>query len=494
MRIAAESPSEFQFRTTDTPDARRQKLELLRKSFFYDQSSVFSDGSIGQALSRFVYAHAAPYFIRGDGSDETAKWESLLGSIVPGDVVVFPRAGFSKITRTLLLGNGSNTSRSTLNSVTIVCPGAAHEVAFITPSSAIPKSGFYFEWHGAAGGTVMEIAGPINGIDLIGALQIDGRDVAGYGLRGFSFSNSIFFSLCVYNCTIANIDLDTRDATVIEGDANGLTSAHNTIHHVHSFSPNNPSAIALRIDGYEAAGGQDVTGCIFGAVRVGWNGNRGKGLWLGYTDFIKIEQFISIVFGALVGEADADPSLRPAPIFIDGSSLPFNAPTTAEIDWYASTSGTIQGGTNGQVYIKNYSLDDGGVVPIGIPGLNISRIHSADPNLNGLSIGWYQRPVIGMIGDGDGWYGKSAVGNHIASLTRRTNALHLTAFSDIEFEAGNAGAGPSGGFQFAVTPAGPSSTTLAASSSYASDAAAAAGGVSVGGFYRNGSAVQVRVV
>jgi hypothetical protein len=30
MRIAAESPSDFQFRTTDTPDARRQKLELLR--------------------------------------------------------------------------------------------------------------------------------------------------------------------------------------------------------------------------------------------------------------------------------------------------------------------------------------------------------------------------------------------------------------------------------------------------------------------------------
>lgn len=40
------------------------------------------------------------------------------------------------------------------------------------------------------------------------------------------------------------------------------------------------------------------------------------------------------------------------------------------------------------------------------------------------------------------------------------------------------------------TPDGPN---LAASSSYANDAAAAVGGVPVGGFYRNGSVVQVRV-
>jgi hypothetical protein len=36
--------------------------------------------------------------------------------------------------------------------------------------------------------------------------------------------------------------------------------------------------------------------------------------------------------------------------------------------------------------------------------------------------------------------------------------------------------------------------TLQASSSYANDAAAAAGGVPVGGLYRNGSVIQVRIV
>lgn len=41
------------------------------------------------------------------------------------------------------------------------------------------------------------------------------------------------------------------------------------------------------------------------------------------------------------------------------------------------------------------------------------------------------------------------------------------------------------------TPNGPN---LAASTSYANDAAAAAGGVPIGGYYRNGSVVQVRVV
>ena len=39
----------------------------------------------------------------------------------------------------------------------------------------------------------------------------------------------------------------------------------------------------------------------------------------------------------------------------------------------------------------------------------------------------------------------------------------------------------------------PNGANLAASTSYANDAAAAVGGVPVGGFYRNGSVVQVRV-
>ncbi len=40
----------------------------------------------------------------------------------------------------------------------------------------------------------------------------------------------------------------------------------------------------------------------------------------------------------------------------------------------------------------------------------------------------------------------------------------------------------------------PNGPALQAAASYANDAAAAAGGVAVGGFYRNGSVVQVRVV
>lgn len=40
----------------------------------------------------------------------------------------------------------------------------------------------------------------------------------------------------------------------------------------------------------------------------------------------------------------------------------------------------------------------------------------------------------------------------------------------------------------------PNGTNLAAMPSYANDAAAAAGGVPIGGYYRNGSMVQVRIV
>jgi hypothetical protein len=40
----------------------------------------------------------------------------------------------------------------------------------------------------------------------------------------------------------------------------------------------------------------------------------------------------------------------------------------------------------------------------------------------------------------------------------------------------------------------PNGSVMQASTSYANDAAAAAGGVPIGGFYRNGSVIQVRIV
>jgi hypothetical protein len=380
-------------------------------------------------LSRFISA-SADYGILGNDSDDTTKLQNLLSDLQSGDIVVFPNGG-SRLTAKLTVGNGTDSARSTINGVTFIFPPPANEVAFINPASGISKSGYYLEWYGAVGGTMMEWAGPINGIRIIGGLQLNGRDIAANGLEAYSFNNCDVDALCAYNCTTENIRLDARNATTIGGDANAIASGNNQFLRIVSFTPNNVSAIALVIDGDEVTSGQDVTGTKLGLVKLGWNGNGGKGLWLGFADFLQIDALISINYGSVSGAG--------SPIFLDGSSLPFEAPTTVVITWFAGTGGTVTGGTNGQVYIENYSLDDGGTIPNGITGLNIIRVHSATAANNGQTRGTFQKPVVSTISDGDGWYGKDASGTHELSLTRRGTGAHLAANGDVEFEAGATG-------------------------------------------------------
>jgi hypothetical protein len=316
-------------------------------------------------LNRFISA-SADYGILGNDSDDTTKLQNLFADLQSGDIVVFP-AGSSRLTAKLTLGNGSAATRSTINGVTFIFPPGGHPQAFIAATS-IPKSGYHIDWYGAAGGMMLEWAGPINGIQVIGALQLDGRNVAGYGLQAFSFSHSMADHIAVYNCTVENIRLDTRDATSIGGDINGITSADNSFPLISSFTPANAGAIALVIDGYELAGGQDFTGNRIGTVRLGQHG-AGKGLWLGFSDFNRIEMLICIFYSPISGAG--------SPLYLDGSALPFDTPTTMTIGWFATTAGQPTGSTNGQVVIENYSLDDigGSPVPTDVQGLHI---HSFD--------------------------------------------------------------------------------------------------------------------
>jgi len=137
---------------------------------------------------------------------------------------------------------------------------------------------------------------------------------------------------------------------------------------------------------------------------------------------------------------------------------------------------------------------------------------------NGTPTPVYETGATGMWGDSRGFTGGStaagvmttglAVGDDITNLIAArariglTGGLHITNNSDNHVQLSN-GANTSrwavnisapGHLRF-LRSAGTGSFTfdLGAIGSYASDAAAAAGGVPVGGIYRNGSAVQIRV-
>lgn len=462
----------------------QQSIQALETSIEGRALSLFShvteypDGSLAQSLKRFINAGDAPYNIRMNDTDETTKWELLLSQLTPGSIVIIP-SGKTRITRTLKIGNGTSSIRSTLNSITFMLPMGCHVQAFIDSGSGIPKSGAIFEWYGAGGGTMMEWSGPIHGIKIIGEIQLDGRNLAGYGLRAWSFSYCDIDALSSYKCTIVGIDLDVRDTTSIGAEANGLTSAHNRIGHIKSFHPETPGSIALRIDGFEVSGGQDVTVTKIGIVMLGYSGDRGKGLWLGYSDFSGIDILITIPYGVSAGDDEAILSNRPSAMYIDGSSNPFDAPTTFEIRWFAANGqGKILGGTAGQVYIDNFSMDEGGALPDGVSGLNVRRIHSHSALYNGQSRGTYQKQTLTTIGDGDGCYLKDAVNSIVGSLTRYGSGVRLSSTNGaVELEPAT---------QIV-------SQTLRTSTSYATDAAAAAAGVVLGGFYRNGSTVCIRI-
>lgn len=428
--------------------------------------------------------HWKDFGIKADGTtDDTAAVQAALDWLAPGRTLLMP-GGDIKITSTLNLGNGTTTALSTkANNSVIIWGGDVGEFNFLTkdgtdPWTAVGKAGTRFVWAGANGGTMMKWNGPIQGVRMLGAVVLDCNDPYGsgvgasYGLDARSFTGFTVDALGAVNWKAGGrgILLTTQQVATIGGNSNPTLSGNNDFGRLFAYSPNASGGECIRLDGYRAAGGQDVTVSRFRFIGCGFSGNNAKGLVLGYTDNCFVEHSILIMYGATTG--------APSPLHLDGTSAPFEAPSQFRFG-LVSVSGAVAptGGTNANVTIAQYNLDDGGQLPSSVNGLNIERIDKSGSPINGMAYNAFPLFRTRALGDGEGFAGQALDGSIVFSVQRRGSGVRHTSAADLELE-------PTGYLK---------SLKLKSMPSYANDTAAAAGGVPIGGFYLSGSSVQMRV-
>lgn len=146
-------------------------------------------GSASRALSsRFAdQLSLLDFGAVGDGqADDTAAVQAAINAAANGASVLVPPLCF-KVSGTLLMGNGSGGGASTRWGVTL----KGHSPAPFPAEyfAGFPKTGTArLVWAGAAGGTMVKVAGPLNSWGLSN-LYLDGAGVAGVGIDVVSASN-----------------------------------------------------------------------------------------------------------------------------------------------------------------------------------------------------------------------------------------------------------------------------------------------------------------
>jgi hypothetical protein len=300
---------------------------------------------------------------------------------------------------------------------------------------------------------MFKVAGPIQGLRWIGAVTLDGacRSDGGNG-AGFCFEARSFSSCTIDTIVAVNWQANGRGVllTTVEDigttiGANSVLSGGNRIGRIFSYSPYAHNGECIKLDGYKVAGGQDITVSDIGTIQCGISGTGGRGLVLNYCDDVTIGKLVNTTYGSISGS--------PYGVFLVSSSTPFEVPARCYIYHAAVGQGlTVGGGTNAQVIIEHYELDDAATLP-SVTGLFIRNICSTGSAINMMALPYDGQTKTQADADDHGWFGYDNAGVHIHSLTRQGTAGHVAAFGNVEFEAGATG-GPTSTKQGFVTTNG----------------------------------------
>lgn len=292
-----------------------------------------------------------------DGTDATSAIQDAINS----GATAFLEGEYS-IAGTVEIGNGTATTRSTVhNNLDLLFEGCASmETAYVNPYSGIQQTGVRFKRIGSSTAPLFRINGPINGLKTQGTAVFMCEGTAAVGLAAKSVNNSHLESFQAYHYTQRGFDLDCQPSVEIEGNANGVTTGENEWDSLIAFSPNQPGAIGLALDGYKSAGGHDVTHNRFNFVKYGVNGNGGKGIQWGFSDFNR--------FGVVVGVCYGTPMNGAAGLHLVGTNSPFKSPASNMIEQFSPGQGlgvTVDttNGTPRLLFCYMYHMDDAGVIP-----------------------------------------------------------------------------------------------------------------------------------
>ena len=416
-----------------------------------------------------------------DSHDDTTAIQNALNKLAPGTVLRFGTGPY-KITSTINYGDGTDTDLSTFaNNCTVIWGGDSSYINALIDSSdpyfGIINAGTHFKWYGAAAGTMFKVNGPIFGSRWIGAIVLDGMVYSGgasgpdHCLQMYSFGNFTIDSIIAVNWQAGGegILMDTRHVATVGGNANPVVSSLNRIGKVVAVSYYADHSTAFRLDGWKNAGGQDVTITQIGIVQCGISGDNCNAVSIGFIDDVRIDQIVNVTFGTITSSYG---------LYLSGTATPFIAPARVYIGNAALGQGVgVGGGTNAQVFIEAYELDDAATFSA-VTGLTVFRfVDTTNAWKTNLYKPFDGKCKVEVDGNGDGYALYDSSGNLIGSIVREGAGTRITSFSNLELEPAS----------YLV------SAKLQGSASYANDAAAAAGGVPVGGLYRNGSVVQIRI-
>lgn len=196
---AVTDPKVFDPPSPSHPDAvRASKLSFLQAG----TDAVYR--TVQDKLREFV--SVKDFGAVGDGvTDDTAAIQAAIDSLPNDGGEVYIPAGRYKITGTINVGNGSNTSTSTKNCIKLRGDGMAPYFG--------DSYGTELFWAGAAGGTVLSFNGSGDGFGLDG-IEINCAGVAANGLVIYSTRLSSFTNFAVREFRNAGISLQIRTGPV----------------------------------------------------------------------------------------------------------------------------------------------------------------------------------------------------------------------------------------------------------------------------------------
>lgn len=214
-----------------------------------------------QVLRRAGFIDIKGEGIVGDGSDETAAIQAVLDNAAADKIpyVAVPANYVLGISSTLKFGNGSISQMSDRLCTQLIGQGAFRDRAL---HFGFARASSRLKWLGAAGGTMVEVAGPTVGHG-ISNFRLDGNNTAANAVKILSGQGSTFKNVMLGNCTGTLMELNVQQIP------DGLTAptegyaSHNTTENFFEH---------IYFDGWEAVQGNAVT-CL---KLDGWT-NTGPG-------------------------------------------------------------------------------------------------------------------------------------------------------------------------------------------------------------------------
>lgn len=304
----------------------------------------------------YAWIDVKDYGAVGDGTtDDTTAIQAAINALpTAGGVVHFPK-GIYKVMSTITVGNGTNSLQSTRHNVALLGAAVSGTGADVSNTEL---EGSVLKWGGSAGGTVLQVVGPIHNV-VVKDIKVDGQDLAATGISIIHLTQGHFENVVVTQWTGTAWVLTSRD-NFPTGVAYG--NSDNRFVGCYAFDPQQASCNALQL-----------TSGVSSAVSLVGRPDSARNIFVGGT----------FTFGGTAGSsgvelAGADNNCFIGTLF-EKSSLGSGGASVLFTQWTSSTSWPLENifyncalpqgvsgasGTGGNFFLP-FPTSDGATIPTG---------------------------------------------------------------------------------------------------------------------------------